>query len=85
MRELTAHCVAPQVRLLVLLMPDSAEFLTATAGRVSEDNVRRYLDCTFGGDAPKPAWGLPGSCWEAYLAGTAPHGCFAFGGARALT
>lgn len=63
------------VRILVKIIPQSVKFISIAdegggGNRISEDQIKSYLDNTMG-DAPRPQWGVPQG-WGKYLAGAAP-------------
>ena len=55
------------------MIPQSSTNVTTPEGeggggnRISEEQIKSYLDHTLG-EAPRPPWGVPGG-WGAYLAG----------------
>jgi len=60
------------IRILVKILPHSINLVgnTEEAGggnRISEDQIKSYLEATLG-EAPQPAWGVPTSGWNGYLA-----------------
>jgi hypothetical protein len=61
------------VRILVKLIPTSLPHLkmdeAGGGNRVSEEEIKNYMEKVLGEQAPQPKWGLPDG-WGSYLAGT---------------
>lgn len=60
------------VRILVKIIPHSVKYIAVAdegggGNRISEDQIKSYLDNTMG-EAPRPPWGVPEG-WGKYLAG----------------
>lgn len=65
------------MRILVKIIPHSISYIsTAEEGgggnRISEDQIKSYLENTLG-EAPRPPWGCPGG-WGSYLSRAQPPG-----------
>jgi hypothetical protein len=60
------------IRILVKILPHSINLISNTeeaggGNRISEDQIKSYLEAALG-EAPQPAWGVPTSGWNGYLA-----------------
>ncbi|KAG7672848.1 hypothetical protein Ndes2526B_g08322 [Nannochloris sp. 'desiccata'] len=60
------------IRILVKIFPHSINLISNTeeaggGNRISEDQIKSYLEAALG-EAPQPAWGVPTSGWNGYLA-----------------
>jgi hypothetical protein len=60
------------IRILVKIFPHSVNLISNTeesggGNRISEDQIKNYLESALG-EAPMPAWGVPTSGWNGYLA-----------------